>query len=426
MTKQNVMLLASAFLGLIAASCASDEPDLSTPQTPNQRPTTQQYRKTIDEALTAADRMFALIDVNAKTRSSRTVESIRVIGNQNEAKTRSGETGVDTMLYLVNYSDNQGFALLSSDWRTKPIYAIADEGCLNLSDTTFNKGLALFMENALQDFNYSVNLSADSISGIIFPPISSGGGISNPDFPEPDDYQFEVIMDVKPILGYYPSRWGQSFPFNKYVPLENGEECPVGCVAVALTHLLSVQGYPVAFEGRSFDWNAINNANCYNYYSKEMDDLAYFMASVGKSGYLNINYSPKASSAKFGKIHSVLCDLGLNSSGILKYKGSVPESAYPAAMSASRANEKDGGHAWILDGGYTYKITSNMYVDGYAWYHFEHCVWGWRGEANGYYSWSSTYGFGTQPHHYGDNDNETSNPQTGDYVKNFEYIYINK
>lgn len=419
------MWLSAALVGLVVSACASDEPAVS-PQTPNQRISNRQYRKTVDEALTSADRMFALIDGQAKTRSPRSVESIQVIGNGDGSQTRGGDAGADTMLYLVNYADNQGFALLSSDWRTKPIYAISDEGTLNLSDTVFNKGLALFMENARADYDYMVAASGDSTkTGPDFPLIP-GGGIDRPVLPDPDDYKFEVKMDVKPILGYYPSRWGQRNPYNKYVELKNGKECPVGCVAVALTHLLSVEGYPVSFEGRTFDWNAINNASCYDYYSPEMDDLAYFMAVLGKSKYLDMHYDPESSGAKFGKIHSMLCHFGLNSSGVLNYTGSVPETAYPVAMSAFSANKKDGGHAWILDGGYSYKITSNMYVDGYAWYHFEHCVWGWRGNANGYYSWSSKYGFGTKPHHYGENDDETTNSLTGDLVRDFEYIYIIK
>lgn len=404
------------------SSCSSDEP-LADGQELNQSVSRIQYRKSVKDALATADKMFAAMEGTSITRSGRSVESIEVIGDAEKVLTRSGESENDTIFYLVNYSDNSGFALLSSDWRTKPVYAISDEGNLNLSDTIFNRGLALFIKNAREDFDcYArgpVNTEFDSTAHI-------KPDIGGPTLPTDDDYKFETLKDVKPILKKYPSRWGQSLPFNRYCPTTNsGDHYYVGCVAVALTQLLSAAGVPDFFEGRSYDWNAINEAPTYNYNwgSKEMDDLAFFMASIGKSKYLDMKYEDDGSGARFGKIHSMLCYFGLNSSGVLNYTGNIPSSYYPVAMGANNS-KRDSGHAWILDGVYSYKITSNMYENGYAYYHFEHCVWGWGGLANGYYSWSNKYGFGINPHHYGENDNKTTSDQTGDYVNDFQYIYI--
>ena len=129
-------------LALFFVGCTAEEPTVQTDPATTQVKSNP-YRKSLNDALESADAIFA--DIAPQTRaSSRKIASVQIIGDSKAALTRSGEDGLDTMLYLVNYADDQGFALLSADWRTKPVYAFSEEGELNLADTTVNKGLALF------------------------------------------------------------------------------------------------------------------------------------------------------------------------------------------------------------------------------------------------------------------------------------------
>ena len=73
--------------------------------------------------------------------------------------TATMEAFVTVQSYLVNYADDAGFALLSADSRLRPIYAISDEGSMSFSDTTYNKGLALFARGVEAE-----------IRGIVVPP----------------------------------------------------------------------------------------------------------------------------------------------------------------------------------------------------------------------------------------------------------------
>lgn len=105
-----------AIVGILLSSCASDEP-LTRQTTPNGKAESRHYRKTVDDALVIADKMFALMDSDAHTRAPRSVASISVIGCNDAVATRSSNAEPDTMMYLVNYEDNRGFALYTRDFK---------------------------------------------------------------------------------------------------------------------------------------------------------------------------------------------------------------------------------------------------------------------------------------------------------------------
>lgn len=114
----------------------------------------------IKEELEHADYVFETL--NATTRGGhRTVSSIDYI----EAKynTRSVDTN-DTLYYIINYGDNEGFAVLSANRDLGYIYAIGDEGHLFIKDSVENKGVAKFFRT-LNDY---IQFSSDSVT--ILPP----------------------------------------------------------------------------------------------------------------------------------------------------------------------------------------------------------------------------------------------------------------
>ena len=51
--------------------------------------------------------------------------------------TRSAE-GTEVSFYLINYEDNQGFAMVSTDSRATPVYAYSVEGSLTAEDFETN------------------------------------------------------------------------------------------------------------------------------------------------------------------------------------------------------------------------------------------------------------------------------------------------
>ncbi len=51
----------------------------------------------------------------------------------------SEEGDIDTLMYAINFADNQGFALVAADKRTSPVLAIIDEGSFNVDSLSEDK-----------------------------------------------------------------------------------------------------------------------------------------------------------------------------------------------------------------------------------------------------------------------------------------------
>lgn len=406
-----------AALTLIFASCASDEPIVKTEA--NQRQANNPFRKPLDEALNSADTMLSLISDKPLTRASRQIESVRIIGDSSKALTRSNNEETDTLFYLVNYANDQGFALLSADYRTKPVYAISDEGNLNFADTTFNKGLAIFLDNAQTD-------CSEIIAGIRGPfiPIDTPD-IHHPVFPDLS-YKFEILHEQKPLIKKWPSRWDQEDPFNKYCFNSAGIKCPAGCVAIATAMLCSYKKLPSKYSGRTLNWDVLNNLDIEHYKTdSNADDLAFFLHEIGIN-MLAMNYHPTGSGSHLSNAKDALNRFEIRTSDILEYTNHC--AGYPAMITASTEPDKNGevkAHAWVIDGYQSVKITNNMLQENQIYYeYFEHCVWGWGGMSNGYYSWSSAAGFGSKPDHWADDDLQNYTSHTSLYLNNFKYLYL--
>lgn len=50
-----------------------------------------------------------------------------------------------TLMYIINYTDNEGFIIISGNKDYEPILAYSDEGCINMEDA-YNSGLAIWLE----------------------------------------------------------------------------------------------------------------------------------------------------------------------------------------------------------------------------------------------------------------------------------------
>ena len=59
--------------------------------------------------------------------------------------------GLDTLMYIINYDDNEGFALVSADKRTTSVLAIIDEGSMKpeFLMNTDNPGFNILMEHTV-------------------------------------------------------------------------------------------------------------------------------------------------------------------------------------------------------------------------------------------------------------------------------------
>lgn len=383
-----------AAVALVLAACNSEEP-IVPPMVKNDAMGANPYRVSLTDALKNADALFGELGEGETTRSAeRKVESV-------EYYSRPGTRalGGDTLLYLVNYADDAGFALLSADSRLRPIYAISDEGSMSFSDTTYNKGLALFARGVEADVENAI-ASSPSISFPIDSLI----------------LMRRVVREVEPLLNYYQSRWNQTYPYNQYCFTDDGRPAYVGCTAVAAGMIMSYYKHPRTYAGYTFDWNAINSG-------QNDDDLARFLRSLGDEnnlqmiygavvdGFGSISYNtrffPTFENMGYGGYEEMqnfseeeICTiLDNHSSSQLNTMGPVLISG--ARMGASGMV----GHSWVIDGYVQYEVTSPLIGQGYVPDDIlYHCVWGWGGNCNGYFYWARDLSFGGRPEELGPDD----------------------
>ena len=160
-----IRFLLVGLLAMITSACADHEWEPATEPTEPGLTRTVRLR-TLEEALTIADNWFTQMERNTRS-VDRKVKSVDYV--KSAYRTRSDDH--DTLMYLVNYENNQGFALLGCPETSKDIYAISEEGSLDMSDTVYNKPLAMFIASARVDAKIST-LASTNISGRSILPIN--------------------------------------------------------------------------------------------------------------------------------------------------------------------------------------------------------------------------------------------------------------
>lgn len=366
--------------------------------------TTTSPKIELSEALTWADGIFDEMGVE-NTRSGRIIENVEVY---NINKTRACESNLpDTLLYLINYSNNGGFALLGADRRIPYVYAISDRGHLEFADTLNNKGLALFMANVNDEIlcNEAFRPTDDNTQPVVYvkPNYSS---LSS------------TYRIIKPCIAVDMRDMGQWEPYNSVVVSNIGTNVPVGCVPLALAMILGHYEYPLQWDGITLNWDEIkNNSKC--------DAMQKLLYSLGKKENLNVKYTSTGSSAYSSDCLTVLKKMGYKTPDSLipfnvdsalftlneKYK--VKKTA-PIYISGSQCDEngdyiQGSGHAWVIDGVLQRQITTTtpaFIINDINNYHLFHCVWGWYGVNNGYFRFTTSNGFEIEPSKYDTDDSQ--------------------
>ena len=356
------------------------------------------YRVSLKDALETADMFLSELD-GTKTRSHRSPKSIEYYINR--VHTRAG-SDADTLLYIVNYDDNKGFAILGADRRINPIYGFSNEGNLDLADTVNNRGLALCMEN--------IRYSLPPIKPFVPDSMKPGIPDPNPSYPYPTDPDLgdrEVTFyhNIEPMLAKNVSEWRQSEEFNKYCPYVNSyKRGAVGCMPLAAAQIMSYYEWPQKYDGLSLDWTnikahkstpiIINPAFPATDYTCP-DMLAQLLAKIGTT--LNADYTINSQNYCLtyvapSNLRSKFPLFGYaNLADYQKFSNGKPFEAItngPLLVIADNVNSSEAGHGWVIDGYISYKIywTAIANDTHTLYYSFYHCVWGWGGKSNGYFA----------------------------------------
>lgn len=371
--------------------------EASTPSFPNTN--TKSVTLTPTEAVALAQRAADKLFPSKSRNSSRTaaLENVKTIRTQS-----SRANGSDTLMYVVNYNDEAGYALIGARRDRKNVLAVIDKGSYDPEIGSDNPGLNLFLgaaETYLND-NYEPEdaIPEDTIYEV---------------YPS-HEWRDTVIHKVNPKFDGLA--WGQKGLYGMYCPNQTA-----GCVPVAIgsikTYLRKVyngstyEGFN--FSGRPYSTSTINwnelFAHKSNLYCYETDAenthiaIAAILRQIGKdvdANYTSSGTGVSKSNAKKG-IEQQFSDMKVSGFSDFSYysiKGALNFGI--VYMRGDEVNPDLGGHAWVADGYTEMDITVEQefwnpwtnrfdkqmpysYSDRYL-----HFCWGWNGQDDGYFEGS--------------------------------------
>lgn len=218
----------------------------------------------------------------------------------------------------------------------------------------------------------------------------------------------EYKSSVDPLL---KTTWKQSAPYNQYCPTKTNssgerENCPVGCVALALGQIMKYYNYPETgkgfksyqpfglsetisadFENTQYKWELMRDSyfrlgSYKKYTEEEADAVATLLFHVGVS--VGTFYQLSGSSAfAYGNIPRDMVENFRYAEEDIRYlsRSDYEKEEWMELIFNELSNGRpifyagnspeSGGHAFVLDG---YDATGKVHIN-----------WGWGGTDNGYY-----------------------------------------
>lgn len=287
---------------------------------------------------------------------------------------RSAEEADTPLAYLVNFKDNNGFAILSANRNCPPILAIHPHGNLDPEKAPDNPTLQMLMER-VEEYCLASNEHSETVPDPMHPYNPDGTPIAELHKVEFGPWE-EIISERREAL--IPVVWGQSeAPYNSNLCKRYGYSVHAGCATAAVAQIAAFHRYPKMVDGYQLDWDImlmhhsldapnIENEEAYPYISKLYEVIG---------DKLGVKYSAKSSGAAKENIRPTLVELGFRSVGdledyeyekIKKEMEADDQSGYPVLICAyayKTPNKKhflwwkwegrpkyDEGHAFVLDG----------------------------------------------------------------------------
>ena len=338
----------------------------------------------IEEALSTLNAQIEQI-YGLPTKSLASDYDVSVFGENNLPATKSEGLDIpDTLAYIVNFSENQGFAVLSANRKlSESVYCIVENG--ELSNDDMIEGFNLLSDPQIKSNADDVDLGEKTvpafiISAMIMDLHTDGGN-------EPETKA--VTVQYGPFL---TTKWHQHSPFNDQVK----PGCPAGCVAVAVAQIMAYneKSSNMTYNGHKCDWTTMKTVCPYTQpeYAGSGEakiQVAAFLCELGKRHNCYIRYDTDGSGGYADGAKRTLKNYGYsNAKKHLGFGSSNQKKAIDKLKSGRpvylEGKSKGGGHAWVIDG--YRKISVATINHGTRQASYFHINWGWNGDRDGYYS----------------------------------------
>ena len=417
MKQLRLFLLLAA--GLFLTSCSEPQPDeFPNPDPP---PTVGRHAVPIDQALGELHDLLGVIDgQGTRAGGVRTIAQVQTLHAQALALTRSAsEPGEqpEELLYVVNFEDDAGYAVLGADDRLPGVRAVTDEGSL----TTEELVRAANGQTTPEDFTFPNEMLMNYVSGIggiggggIGGGGIGGGGIPTGPFTDFDTqlgnppagfegYEWSDWKNLEYVAPMVTTRWHQEDPFNRHCPVIGGETCVAGCAAIAMAQIVASNHLhhnvsPGRIGNISLNWTLIRQGiidpDLLNRNSSIANQVALLVAALGLK--LGMNYGVTQSGASIDDAEYCFKYIGYKGVNNHTFRPSYVrtmlwERQRPTYVRAVNAQKE--GHAWVADG-WLYRRRDQYAVifgkrSDYSVSNqtqtLMHCNFGWGGRCDGFY-----------------------------------------
>ncbi|MBQ5372258.1 MAG: C10 family peptidase [Rikenellaceae bacterium] len=364
------LVILSATIFVIALSSCSKDDDLVQPMRKFPHARTSNERS-FNDALTIAQKAISLVSSEGtRAKSERQIDLTQTRAVMSET-TRSANIEQDTLMYIFNFADDQGFAIVPKSKNAPELLAVTTKGYYDGKETD-NEGFNMYMNNArlIVDPDTMVIINPGTPIDTSSNPGVGGGGIGDQVITE---WKTETDYDTTRRGPLLTTKWGQEMPFNYYC-FENGAQSgtkntPAGCTAIAVAQIMAYHEFPNSIN-LTYSFAPTTNLTLNWDYWKENSyndpiGLAIFIRELGER--LNMDYQLDGSSSSIVYARNVLRDLSYNTSSIIDYNiydnKIVPNNIADNLPVYIRGYDvlDSVGHAWIIDGYMFTEETSKDY-----------------------------------------------------------------
>lgn len=359
--------------------------------------------------------MFASLSEMSTRSNNRRIAHIQPLGSV--SYTRSEQSQQDTLIYIINYENDEGFAIVGADTRVKPVYAISETGSFNIDDET-NPAVETMLNYALASAKFST-LSTDST----IRPGTGSGSLTPVDPLPPIEWEGNPpYKKVTPLISKTQNRVHPYGEYSKYVINDYGERSLTCCLPIAVEILMSHYKWPEKLEGYNFNWTNMNAG-------RDTDGIARLLAILSSKDYLHVrgNTSEKIGYAYLSSLIPTLEKCGyLNPGNFKNFYNNETEAInilldkYPLLVEARSAITGENGHIWVIDGLLQYVGGSQNALKTHTYYH---CVWGDKnGSCNGYYLVEDHDFNGAPDFHDSIDSGDDSSAEYRNYSKSIQFL----
>lgn len=374
------------------------------------------------EAIEEAESVISFFDSNSgQTRSTvRQIKNIIVAKKTHSATRATRDTEAEPLAYIVNFSEDMGFAVISADRRTETILAMSDTGNIDVNDEDddFPPALEVFFANLENMYETQIAVADEQEAQLLDNALSkldanaeNNGITTRAAAQRTTKYgAWEIVSKMPPLVKVH---WGQRSPYNDNAPLINGERALAGCTATAIAQIMSYHCYPT-----SYNWTDINKFT-YSWYASPSattkTDIAKIFRTIGDNIGMKWGLSKDGGSGAYvSNAPKHFSKMGYKNSGryggydfnriITSTMNGIPVimSGYAIAETYTyrkwflgkkrKGTRYKEGHAWVIDGYLNRRRKVEIQENGkvvQSYYQYEqlvHCNYGWNGSKDGYYN----------------------------------------